>query len=1204
MAKDSLQQTWVKSLSSIVSTIDSDSKGNVWVGDMSGTLTKFSGEGVASAPVHLDNPISSVSVDKGTDDVYVGDFANNLYKYNSNGTLKWGKNLGKGSQADFPIVSTINSTNPDKNGNFDLTATYYSKKQINEKLQPLGNTKSLNGILPDEAGNIVLDLSKYFAFKGVLNADQDLDKCDNTGWYIEHNTDGQSSIFIVYANDKDIVQLVYGYDGSMQVRSSTGSTFTDWYVLTNNIREINGLKPDKNGSIKLDLTGNIKSVNGLKPDKDGNIQLGVGSKNTIKSINTIHKPDETGNVTVPTFAPNLLQGSTNKKITIPVDSNDTIINLWEDNDISTSVGKTSAGIGTFVADGNQGEALVSDTPIVGGESYSYRLIAMTLADTLGVPELSYYTAWRKPRISVYLTFKDKDSNVIGVSKQVLTQELDQSDTLSMVTFLDSFTAPANATTFSIWYNGLEQTADNLVKEAYGQDSNDQEQLTDLKTFALAQALKPADRLAVKIQVRVNNYKSGSYFMLKTKSNTNSSSFVNDNSKLDSKDTLIKAAIDNDDSNLIYADGFYDQEFVVSANDLIGFDKSKVTVVTDIVGTFTYTVKVALWGANSSKPDMEFISAPSINDKTGAKIYGKECYNKLEFFDGSVFLDKTVNVFDLGSYNLDNDFIALDDTVGKYSASAHVDMGNSNGYSILVLEKVDVDGKVISKAESSAIPFISKDESGTETKDVTGTLEAGGINNDEPKLTDTIKLFLYIYGQTDIVTVSQQKVAQWKDNDQTPPDLTWFPSVQDIAGSVQSVNDLKPDKNGNIDLTDNLLTMLSSLPNMSQGNTKKDFVNVTVNPDSIIETGTYRLSSCTVTANYGSTGTDTFKGNQWGWLINLNYENDPNSNAIYQLLILNEVVYYRVISVMAKHYPAFRTFVYDTDLVALTNTIHKELVNLDMFNANYGNNIYNTTIDLDTYSTVGLSKFLNCKLVTKGKAPLLDSNKGFYGWILNIPKWQNAQELEQFVYICESNYTFTRERPSSGSNVDFIRVANSNDLTNVNTMVQPKIISGSLNFDKFINSGIYFYNASLNTNSSDVSFVDAPKDYDGTDSYVNPYNDFYVVIYGANGDSFTNNSDHQVSFKKIQLVFEPFTTKIWSRILYLTYYPYSSVNTYEPAITYSNWSILGDKLYKGLNTLQNSFSALKDEVDGIAMRATDIDDAAYKSTTQKDLLVFW
>lgn len=94
MAKDSLQQTWVKSLSSIVSTIDSDSKGNVWVGDMSGTLTKFSGEGVASAPVHLDNPISSVSVDKGTDDVYVGDFANNLYKYNSNGTLKWGKNLG------------------------------------------------------------------------------------------------------------------------------------------------------------------------------------------------------------------------------------------------------------------------------------------------------------------------------------------------------------------------------------------------------------------------------------------------------------------------------------------------------------------------------------------------------------------------------------------------------------------------------------------------------------------------------------------------------------------------------------------------------------------------------------------------------------------------------------------------------------------------------------------------------------------------------------------------------------------------------------------------------------------------------------------------------------------------------------------------------------------------------------------------------
>lgn len=1029
MGKDTLQPTWVKKLSSIIMSMDTDSKGNVWVGSTTGTLTKFNGNGVASSPIKLDNPVYSVTVDKSTDDVYVGDSANNVYKYSSSGTLKWGKNLGVGNQANVPIVSTINGIDPDERGNFDLTSIYYSQKQIEEMLAPLGKTKSVNGAKPDDAGNVVLDFSNYFTFKGTIDDNSNLDKNTDTGWYIKHNSNGQTSTFLVFTNNGSTMQIECGYDNSIKERSSNGNKFTDWTSLTNNIKTINGIKPDSEGNVKLDLTGNIKSVNNVKPDKDGNIQLGAGTKNSVKSINTVNKPDEFGNVQVPTFAPNLLQGTTIKKQSIPVNKDATANNIIASSDIASDSGYPALG-GT-VKDGGEtssGEKLLSDIAIKGGENYTYRVKASTTADTLQLPGWSEYTQWRRADTAVYLTFKDKDDNLINVDRQELRYSFEPQDKEEAHTFTDTFTAPANAVSFSLWYNGLEQTADNIVAEAYMVSSNSEQQVKDDRTFNAIGQLPADTRIVARIECKVDNYKSGNFLTIKTKDLANHN-FTLDESKLDSNSTTIASIESIDSNNLVEQDGFYTWDFLLNAGDIVGLsDKGQVTITTNIVGTFKYVLKLAIWDAGRLKPDMEFVTTFSNSDKQNTTETCVANYNTIKFWDGALYDNKTVNRVELGSYNLDNDYIALDDTVGKYSASAHVDMGNSQGYANLVL--MELSGNwVINKAISESIPLKRLGQDGSVTKDVSNILKTDSITVSKPKDNYVIKLYLYIYGQTDAVNVSQQKLAQWKNNDQTPPDLAWLPSVQDMTNSLLS---------------------------LSQGNTTKDFAGVTVNPDSLVDTGTYRFSSCIISAKYGADGTSTFSGNQWGWLINLNYENDPNSNAIYQILLLNEVAYYRVISVKTSSYPAFRTFAYDTDLKSLSDTIHKEIVGLDALNANYGNNIYNTTVDLDEFNTNGLSKFLNCSITTKGKLDGHDiSATGLYGWIANIPIWNGAEEVQQIIYIKNygaGNLSCIRDRVHVGDTTDFERFLTDNM---VSGLQNPIIVDNKVNPDSLTEPGVYY-----------------------------------------------------------------------------------------------------------------------------------------------------
>lgn len=112
--------------------------------------------------------------------------------------------------------------------------------------------------------------------------------------------------------------------------------------------------------------------------------------------------------------------------------------------------------------------------------------------------------------------------------------------------------------------------------------------------------------------------------------------------------------------------------------------------------------------------------------------------------------------------------------------------------------------------------------------------------------------------------------------------------------------------------------MAKLLNLTQDGVYKAFRSTTINPNDITETGIYRLSSCALTVK--ATSSD-LTSRYWGWLINLNYENTATSNAIYQILIVNEVVYYRVISAQYSKYPDFDNLAFGSDVAKLQQAIN-------------------------------------------------------------------------------------------------------------------------------------------------------------------------------------------------------------------------------------------------------------------------------------------
>ena len=135
-----------------------------------------------------------------------------------------------------------------------------------------------------------------------------------------------------------------------------------------------------------------------------------------------------------------------------------------------------------------------------------------------------------------------------------------------------------------------------------------------------------------------------------------------------------------------------------------------------------------------------------------------------------------------------------------------------------------------------------------------------------------------------------------------------------------------------------------------------------------------------------------------------------------------------------------------DLTNLYNKIDSDIKNLSALNSEDGNNISNTIINLDTFSTIGISRFLGCQLKSDGNMTGFDSTqKNLYGWIFDVPKWNGAKIYEQIVYISDSgqgNLLYTRTKSDATSKEDFLKIANNKDLANFGKLQKISLNGGA------------------------------------------------------------------------------------------------------------------------------------------------------------------
>lgn len=103
-------------------------------------------------------------------------------------------------------------------------------------------------------------------------------------------------------------------------------------------------------------------------------------------------------------------------------------------------------------------------------------------------------------------------------------------------------------------------------------------------------------------------------------------------------------------------------------------------------------------------------------------------------------------------------------------------------------------------------------------------------------------------------------------------------------------------------------------------------NKSFNPDNVVDSGVHRISSTKINAKYDVTDPKdansgySFSGFYWGWLFNLNFDDSPTSNAVYQLLVINSGIYFREISVKTNDFPAFNSFSFARDIAKLQTAI--------------------------------------------------------------------------------------------------------------------------------------------------------------------------------------------------------------------------------------------------------------------------------------------
>lgn len=194
-----------------------------------------------------------------------------------------------------------------------------------------------------------------------------------------------------------------------------------------------------------------------------------------------------------------------------------------------------------------------------------------------------------------------------------------------------------------------------------------------------------------------------------------------------------------------------------------------------------------------------------------------------------------------------------------------------------------------------------------------------------------------------------------------------------------------------------------------------------------------------------------------------------------------------------------------------NQIDNNIKSLTALNSDSGNNIYNTKINLDTFSTVGISKFLGCQLQSDGKMTGFDATQGnLYGWIFDVPKWNGAQTYEQIVYISDygqGSLTYVRTKTDSTSKEDFFKVASDKDLGNIHTISNPILKDNKTNPDSLSEPGIYYSKNGFNFAKNDIP-----------DGYRSDGKTYIFVLEGEN-PGYSLNYYQQFMFQGTKFNFE-------------------------------------------------------------------------------------
>ena len=173
-------------------------------------------------------------------------------------------------------------------------------------------------------------------------------------------------------------------------------------------------------------------------------------------------------------------------------------------------------------------------------------------------------------------------------------------------------------------------------------------------------------------------------------------------------------------------------------------------------------------------------------------------------------------------------------------------------------------------------------------------------------------------------------------------------------------------------------------------------NKSFNPDNIVDSGVHRISSTKINAKYDVTDPKdpnsgySFSGFYWGWLFNLNFDDTPDSNAVYQLLVVNSGMYYREISVKTKDFPAFNSFSFAKDIASLQTAIanagsvktiggkkpdDKGNINLSSFENPDFVYKYKDTLDVDKATTPGIYSLMDTALICSINSSALNAVPG-------------------------------------------------------------------------------------------------------------------------------------------------------------------------------------------------------------------------------------